>query len=91
MTLLQKLIAMQSQLSEATIEGELDQFIDDQHEDLHGLLDQAIRVLGRETELLEKLSKSIYHPQCTSLRADSDGYWRCTLCGKQHTKWKRWG
>jgi hypothetical protein len=48
MTLLQKLIAMQSQLSEATIEGELDQFIDDQHEDLHRLLDQAIRVLGKE-------------------------------------------
>jgi hypothetical protein len=48
MTLLQKLIAMQSQLSEATIEGELDQFIDDQHEDLHRLLDHAIRVLGKE-------------------------------------------
>jgi hypothetical protein len=50
MTLLQKLIAMQSQLSEATIEGELDQFIDDQHEDLHRLLDQAIRVLGSESK-----------------------------------------
>jgi hypothetical protein len=49
MTLLQKLIAMQSQLSEATIEGELDQFIDDQHEDLHRLLDQAIRVLGSDS------------------------------------------
>lgn len=50
MTLLQKLINMQSQLGEATAEGELDLFIEDQHKDLYRLLEQTIRTLGSESK-----------------------------------------
>ncbi|WP_308636149.1 hypothetical protein [Paenibacillus silvisoli] len=48
MTLLQKLINMQSQLQEHEKDGELHTFIFENHEDLYRLLDQAIRVMGRD-------------------------------------------
>lgn len=48
MTLLQKLVAMQSQLNDAIVEGELDFFIEDQHKDLNRLLEQTIQTLGSE-------------------------------------------
>lgn len=49
MSLMQRLINMQSQLQEATIEGELDNFIEDQHKDLDRLLEQAIRMVYKTT------------------------------------------
>jgi hypothetical protein len=48
MTLMQRLVNMQSQLQEAEQNGELDLFIEDQHKDLNRLLEQTILNMGRE-------------------------------------------
>lgn len=49
MSLMLRLINMQSQLQDAEREGELDLFIEDQHKDLDRLLEQAIRMVYNNT------------------------------------------
>jgi hypothetical protein len=55
MSLLQELVIMQSQLQEATIEGELDLFIQDQHKDLNRLFTATITELHNASNIIKRL------------------------------------
>lgn len=52
MSLMQRLVNMQYQLQEAEIEGELDQFISDQHEELNRLLTAAMVAFHKIGEVI---------------------------------------
>lgn len=55
MNLMNELVNMQYQLQEATENGELDLFIEDQHEDLNKLLTATMYVLHKTSGLVNQI------------------------------------